>query len=424
MVFRKITPWMFPGHWDHWRTSLNRPWTLRRLGVAALLPVAVGVFLLSGISAAGTAGALTSAELKKRISGERARLVRLKRRLKSQKKRIVRAERAERSILEEIEGLDAQLEILGGEVRIRNYRLALARQRLADAERERRAIEHRMSKAETELRRRIRSLYKGVGASPALLAWLEGGVAEAARMRVYARRIAQADARLMRSVQKERSARARVMEVIRSEAQGLEQQKQEVEAEDARLRAARNKKRGLLASIRKRRERQRQLYRELRGTARRLQKLLTHWVSKAEGSLLRTFHDRKGLLPWPVSGRIIGRFDPIQRTSASALTSGAGITLAARRGEPVRSVGRGRVIYADRLRGYGNLLVLDHGGSFYTVYAHGTLPSVRVGERVEEGQNITQVGEGGALGRPAIYFEVRHRGKPEDPVGWLRVRTP
>ncbi|MFQ5692610.1 MAG: murein hydrolase activator EnvC family protein, partial [Nitrospinota bacterium] len=117
--------------------------------------------------------------------------------------------------------------------------------------------------------------------------------------------------------------------------------------------------------------------------------------------------------------------DPVARNAASApLTFGTGITLAAKRGEPVRAVSRGRVIYADHLQGYGNLLVLDHGENFYTLYAHGTLPAVRVGQEIEEGQTIARVGEGGGLGRPAIYFEVRHRGKPQDPMRWLRVRTP
>lgn len=394
---------------------------MRRFGVAAFLLIAAGRLLLSGTPAAES---VTPAELQEKIANERARLFRLKKRLDSQKKRIARSERAERSTLEKIEELDAQLEILGGEVRIRNYRLTLARKRLAGADRRRRDLEQRVAGTEAELRRRIRSLYKGMGAPPSLLAWLTSGVAEAARMRVYAHRIARADGRLIRRVQDERRARKRVMEEIRSETRALAGGKREVERKEVRLRAARKKKGKLLASIRKRRDRQRQVYQEMRRAAIGLQSLLDKWVSGADGNVLRAFRERKGLLPWPVSGKVIGRFDPVERASGSALTFGMGITLAARRGEPVRAVGQGKVIYADRLRGYGNLLVLDHGESFHTIYAHGTLPTVRVGDRVEKGQIIARVGEGGPLGRPAVYFEVRHRGKPQNPVRWLRIRTP
>ena len=170
----------------------------------------------------------------------------------------------------------------------------------------------------------------------------------------------------------------------RSETQALAAGKKEVEKEERRLRAARGKKARLLASIRRRRDRQRQVYSEVRRAGRRLQGLLKTWAAEAKQRGLQSFLDRKGLLPWPVSGKILSRFDPIRRSASSTLTFKTGITLAAKRGEPVRAVGGGKVMYADRLRGYGNLLVLAHGKSFYSVYAHGTLPTVRVGERVED----------------------------------------
>jgi septal ring factor EnvC (AmiA/AmiB activator) len=362
--------------------------------------------------------------LKERIAKEMVQLARLKRRLKAQKKRIADSDQAEKSILEAIEGLDGRLELTRGEVRIQNYHLALAQKRLEDAEQRRREVDAKLAQTEAELRRRFRALYKGVGAPPSLLAWLNSGLADAARMRVYAQRIAQADAGLIRAVHEQRVERKRLTEVVRSETGALSVEKQKMVTEGARLREAREQKRALLASIRRRREKQRQVYKELRAAGRRLQRLLDKSVSAAQGTYLRRFKDQKGLLPWPVSGKIIGRFDPVERISQANLTLGTGITLAARPGEPVRAVSQGRVIYADRLRGYGNLLVVDHGESFYTVYAHGTIPTVRVGDQVKAGQTIAQVGEGGALGRPAIYFEVRQGGKPVDPVRWLRIRTP
>lgn len=423
MGWRKTARSLFPGLQNLWRPSLIRPLTLLRI-VVVFLALGAGPFALSGSAGPETAGSPTSVQLKRKIAAERNRLARLKDRLDSQKRRIVRSKRAERSVLEAIEGFDAQLEILGGELRIRNYHLALARRRLDASERKRRDLEVRMAKAEAELRRRIRSLYKGMGAPPSLLAWLNSGVAEAARMRIYADRIARADAGLIRYVQQERKARARLLEVIRSETRALAAGKREVEKEEKRLRAARAKKARLLASIRKRRDRQRQAYSEVRRAARRLQGLLKRWAAKAKQRHRWSFEDRKGMLPWPVSGKILSRFDPVRRTASSTLTFKTGITLAAKRGEPVRAVGGGKVMYADRLRGYGNLLVLAHGKSLYTVYAHATIATVRVGDRVEEGQPIARVGEGGPLGRPAIYFEVRHLGKPQDPLRWLRVRTP
>ncbi|MFQ5692881.1 MAG: hypothetical protein ACE5IM_07550, partial [Nitrospinota bacterium] len=169
--------------------------------------------------------------------------------------------------------------------------MALARKRLVAAEQRRVAIEGRMAKTEAELRRRIRSLYKGMGAPPSLLAWLSSGVADAARMRVYARRVARYDARLIRSLQEERRERERVMEEIRSETETLAVEKREVVEKESRLRAARKKRSDLLASIRARRDRQRQAYRELRRAADRLQKLIDQWLAKENGRTFRSFLD-------------------------------------------------------------------------------------------------------------------------------------
>src|SRR6185503_11057508 len=73
-------------------------------------------------------------------------------------------------------------------------------------------------------------------------------------------------------------------------------------------------------------------------------------------------------------------------------------------------------------RGYGNLIIVDHGGEYYTVYAHAADIRVTEGDEVKQGQIIGTVGDTGSLQGPRLYFEVRHEGKPQDPAQWLRPK--
>ena len=88
-------------------------------------------------------------------------------------------------------------------------------------------------------------------------------------------------------------------------------------------------------------------------------------------------------------------------------------------GQQIQVVHDGTVLYADWFRGYGKLIIVDHGEEFYSLYAHASDLLVQVGDAVRVGQLIARVGETGSLEGPQLYFEVRYRGEPQDPLAWL-----
>ena len=98
----------------------------------------------------------------------------------------------------------------------------------------------------------------------------------------------------------------------------------------------------------------------------------------------------------------------------------SGIDIRAEHGEPIRAVSAGRVVYAGWLRSYGNMIILDHGGSYHTVYAHAEELFKGKGDAVEAGEVIATVGESGSMAGPLLYFEVRYHGKPLNPLKWIR----
>ena len=133
----------------------------------------------------------------------------------------------------------------------------------------------------------------------------------------------------------------------------------------------------------------------------------------------KTFPSLKGLLQLPVTGKITGRFGT-STGSGETQTIRNGIHIQAASGEPIRAVSDGTVIFADWLKGYGNLLILDHGNGYCTVYAHGEDLFKAKGAPVMRGDVIGTVGDTGSLEGAGLYFEIRHHGKPIDPLGWLK----
>jgi septal ring factor EnvC (AmiA/AmiB activator) len=182
----------------------------------------------------------------------------------------------------------------------------------------------------------------------------------------------------------------------------------------------------LLAQIRSRKELQLAAIDTLRQSARALdeqiESLRRQAVSGADGGHrpAKPFSDSKGLLLPPVRGKIVSLYGAFRHPQLNAQAFRSGIEIAADRGEPVQAVHSGNIIYASWFKGYGNVLIIDHGSNFYTVYAHLEDVFKSIDNPVEAGEVIATVGDSGALGTPGLYFELRHHGKPLDPLDWLK----
>jgi septal ring factor EnvC (AmiA/AmiB activator) len=133
------------------------------------------------------------------------------------------------------------------------------------------------------------------------------------------------------------------------------------------------------------------------------------------------FEAYKGLLKMPVKGKIISLFGKFKNTSYQVLNFRSGIEIQTERGEPIAAVYAGKILYADWFKGYGNMIIIDHGENYYTVYAHIEEAFKSTGDTVETGEVIATVGDSGSISGPKLYFEVRHHGKPLDPMQWLET---
>jgi septal ring factor EnvC (AmiA/AmiB activator) len=132
---------------------------------------------------------------------------------------------------------------------------------------------------------------------------------------------------------------------------------------------------------------------------------------------LAGFGNNRGALPLPIKAGIRARFG--QKKPESGLIW-EGVLFNSRQGQPVMAVYPGQVVFSDWFRGYGQLMVLDHGGGYMSLYGYNQSLQAGLGDTVKSGQVIAMAGEAGELLAPGLYFEIRHNGLPDDPLQWCR----
>ena len=161
----------------------------------------------------------------------------------------------------------------------------------------------------------------------------------------------------------------------------------------------------------------------LRADQQRLEKLLAEMersmpeVAPAERGT--PFSKLAGELPWPVPGQVLSSFN----SSREGALRWEGVVLAAEEGTPVRAIHPGRVVFADWMRGYGLLTIVDHGGGYLTLYGYNQSLLRDVGEWVAVGDTLALAGQSGGNNRSALYFEIRNRGKVVNPTRWCDRRV-
>ena len=188
------------------------------------------------------------------------------------------------------------------------------------------------------------------------------------------------------------------------------------------------KKQSVLKDIRKKKMLSLAVVESLKHAALKLDSKITDMQTMGKGkgkgkqfdNLNFSFSKFKGKLDIPVEGKIISKYGPLKTGNYKGFTFQKGIDIKVERGEPVKSVFKGEVMFAQWLKGYGNLLIVNHGDNYYTLYAHVDEIFKQKGESVETGEVIATAGDTGSIKGLCLHFEVRHHGEPVNPMKWLK----
>jgi septal ring factor EnvC (AmiA/AmiB activator) len=176
----------------------------------------------------------------------------------------------------------------------------------------------------------------------------------------------------------------------------------------------------LLASLEKRRQQKSSDLSQKQKDQKRLQQLITEVATLLDNSVrkqdARPIRSLKGKLPRPAKGRIVKAYG---NYNAQARSKWQGWLIKGYEGSAIKAVHHGRIVFSDWLRGFGLLLIVDHGDGYLSLYARNQSLLKSVGDWVYQGENIATLGSSGGFKEPRLYFEIRHNGKPQDPAAWL-----
>jgi len=269
------------------------------------------------------------------------------------------------------------------------------------------------------VKQRLVALYKGGDSTLAQSILTPGPAAEVLNDFIYLHKIVQHDRELLGGYQLRLNHQNQNLQQLASLRQNQLRLKKEMEKEQQEMLQFTKMKEALLQKVRKDKNSLSRQLTELQGRAKRIDGLIRNFEAtrnrqpSTPGTL---FSGQKGRLSWPVNGRVRIPFGNSRHPDLGTPYQSHGIEIEVSGDFPVKSVWSGKVVFANAFKGYNNLLIIDHGDSYYTLYAQTASLTCKVGDKISQGQVVAQTD--GSAGR--FYFEIRKGGTPLDPKNWLQ----
>ncbi|UCD56997.1 MAG: peptidoglycan DD-metalloendopeptidase family protein [Candidatus Hydrogenedentota bacterium] len=381
------------------------------------------VMLLAAVPTVGLAQ--TWNELQAEVVKREQQLRQLENELQQNRDAAEKIGRQERAILDELEKIDREMDTLRQKIKAGEANVSANKAAIEEVQAELVLCEAEYLQSRKELEKWLRllcNLREPTIVEVILYDIPQSGIT---RRREMISQLAQKEAEALEMAERLRAAVLEQQETLR--------QRGELDtlySKDVRLRAQqfaekRKQREVLLAELSERKSIYLAAISDLEVSAQRLQELIE--APRAEKQPVPAssvpFREMKGLLPWPAEGEVTVPFGRIRNPDSPTYTRHLGIDISAAVGSKVRAVHDAVVAYSDWFRGYGKLVILDHGGGYNTVYSHCSEMLVEEGDLVRAGQAIAVVGETGSLKGPFLYFEIRENGQGVDPAIWLQRRN-
>jgi septal ring factor EnvC (AmiA/AmiB activator) len=217
-------------------------------------------------------------------------------------------------------------------------------------------------------------------------------------------------------IESDKKKKAEYLTKVRLEKKNYQASLQELEANSKRLQAIIQRLEAISRKQRMEEARKKRTVKkkEIEGTVEKKDEAMLPPAS-ASG-----FGSQRGRMAMPVRGQIQCRFGRQKHPQFNSYTFNNGISISAPTGTDVRSIYEGKVIYAEYFKGYGNMIIVDHGGGYFSLYAHNSRILKKTGAHVAKNDIIASVGDVDSANGPSLYFEIRYQGKPVDPSAWVR----
>jgi murein hydrolase activator len=292
-----------------------------------------------------------------------------------------------------------------------------------------------------EIERRLSSLYKAGEIGSVRMYFSAESFPQMAENMRYMRSILEHDKKIFAEYNQKIEELRQLKIRLEQDARRKEQVKVSIAEKKKEIESEKQKKSSHLAKVRTDRKGYEASIKELQANAARLQSMLTRLEVQSRRRAAqraekpgaahkplpelppvpdRGFASQKGRMSMPVRGEIIETFGKHKHPEFNSYTFSKGLAVSAAAGADIKSIYEGTVIFADYFKGYGNMIIIDHGGGYFSLYAHASKITRKVGAEVARGEVVALVGDMDSNRGPALYFEIRYQGKPVDPAGWVR----
>ena len=245
----------------------------------------------------------------------------------------------------------------------------------------------------------------------------------------YLSAVTQREYDIMESYRKDAERIAEVERSREEARQGILAYKVSTEEKLAQIHGLKKQKRVYLAKITQEKESHDRAVEELERSASRVDSLLKELETRRRAALATRppsvtggLRALRGTLLWPTDGQVVSYFGRQKHPTFNTYIQRKGIEIRAAEGSNIRSVLAGQVVYADWLKGYGLVIIMDHANGVFSLYAHASKILTSVGARIEAGEAIGETGDTGMTGENTLYFELREGAEPVDPLVWLSKR--
>jgi len=362
----------------------------------------------------------------------------IKKEIKEKKLLLNKTRKVETQVSKELGKIEKSLHEKEASLVLLGRDLTVIEHQLDRTQREVDAVKNDAERKKQQIRVRLSALYKAGEIGNARMFFSSESFPQMVENLRYMRSVVENDRRLFaeynEKIDRLRQLKAGLeRDVLRKEKikTSIESRKREIEDE-------KKKKASYLVQVRADKKSYQASLKELEANARRLHAMVEKLEAKSRKSYTRKnkpnvgegpqlpavpdkgFGSLKGHLSLPAKGEVIGRFGRHKHPEFNSYTVSNGISIAATTGADIHSVYDGQVIFADYFKGYGNLLIVDHGGGFFSLYAHAAKIMKKVGFSVAKNEIVASVGDTDSIRGPMLYFEIRYQGKPVDPAPWFR----
>ena len=328
----------------------------------------------------------------------------------------------ETSIINQLDQFELQYQVKSNEIQLLDLRQSKTTRDMIELKLQLQELEKSLEQQRVHLSMRLVDAYKLGRLNYLKLMLQTNSATELLRAYQYVTFLARDDSRRLAEYRKSQQEKEGMKVRLEQEGRNLAQLKNDLELAHTDLVKSRMEKIRLLESVKTERTTHLNALGELKVASSQLQGLFMQKsepvpVPTPSGVEITRF---KGSLDWPVRGRIVRGFGMEKHPRFKTTTMSNGIEIEAAEGAPIMAVFDGIVMFSEWFKGYGKSIIISHSGGIYTLYAHNSELIVQRGEEVQKGQMIARAGSTGSLTGPNLYFEVREKDHPVNPLQWLR----